>query len=49
LESILLIISAGSSPEECAHAAILTLQVLQKDIESQQNGKITIQIIETES
>jgi len=48
LESIMLILSSGSGPEECAHVAALTLQVLQKEIESQQNERITLQIIETE-
>ena len=48
MESILLIISAGNGPEECAYAAALTLQVLQKEIEGRQNEKTTLQIIETE-
>jgi peptide chain release factor len=48
LESILLILSAGSGPEEYAHAAALTLQVLQNEIESRQNEKTTLQILETE-
>ena len=46
METIWLTISAGSGPEECAHAAALTLQALCKEIETQQ--KITVRIIETE-
>ena len=45
LDTIWLSISAGSGPEECAHAAALTLQVLQKEAES---SGITMQIIEIE-
>jgi len=48
LESILLVLSAGSGPEECAHAAALTLQALQKEIEERKNEKTTLQIIEIE-
>lgn len=48
MESILLIISAGSGPEECAHAAALTLQVLQNEIEEKQGKNITLTIIEAE-
>ena len=47
METIWLNISAGSGPEECAHAAALTLQVLEKELECQQN--ISMRIIETEA
>ena len=46
METIFLNISAGSGPEECAHAAALTLLVLQKEIKDKQD--LTIRIIETE-
>ena len=45
METIWLSISAGSGPEECAHAAALTLQVLQIEAE---NSGITMRIIEIE-
>ena len=47
METVYLIISAGSGPEECAHAAALTLELLQKEVESNQN--ITMRLIETEA
>ena len=46
METIFLNISAGSGPEECAHAAALTLQALQKEIKDKKD--LTIRIIETE-
>jgi len=48
LDTIWFSISAGNGPEECAHAAALTLQVLQKDVKSYKRSKITLRIIETE-
>lgn len=48
MEIVLLIISAGSGPEECAHAAALTLQALQNEIEEKHGKNITLKIIETE-
>ena len=47
METIWLNISAGSGPEECAHAVALTLQVILKELAGQQ--KITMRIIETEA
>ena len=47
METIWLNITAGSGPEECAHAAALTLQMIRNEIESRQN--ITMRIIETEA
>ena len=46
METIYLNISAGSGPEECAHAAALTLKVLQSEIADRQD--ITLRIIEIE-
>lgn len=48
METILLILSAGSGPEECAHTAALTLQVLQNEIEEKKDKNISLKIIETE-
>ncbi|MCL2129210.1 MAG: peptide chain release factor H [Treponema sp.] len=47
METIWLNISAGSGPEECAHAAALTLQVFNKEIENRKD--IKVRIIETET
>jgi peptide chain release factor len=46
LDTIWLSISAGTGPEECAHAAALTLGVLQKEIE--EKGGVTLRIIDAE-
>jgi len=46
LESIWLNISCGSGPEECAHAAALSLQAMQSEIEGRKD--INIRLIETE-
>ncbi|MDR2094631.1 MAG: peptide chain release factor H [Treponema sp.] len=46
LDTIWLSISAGTGPEECAHAAALTLQVLQKEIAGQ--GGIQCRIVDAE-
>ena len=46
METIWLNTSAGSGPEECAHAAALTLQVIKKEAEMHKD--ITLQIIEAE-
>jgi len=48
LETIWLSISAGSGPEECAHAAALTVKVLEREILSGNNGSITMTLVETE-
>ena len=47
MDTIFLIISAGSGPEECAHAAALTLELLQREAEKLKN--ITVKVIETEA
>lgn len=47
METIWLSISAGTGPEECAHAAALTLEVLVKDIQNR-GGEMRIRIIEAE-
>ena len=47
LETIWLNISAGSGPEECAHAAALTLEAFENEIEGRK--KIRMRIIETEA
>jgi peptide chain release factor len=47
LDTIWLSISAGLGPEECAHAAALTLQAFKKEIEKQ-GGGITLRIIDAE-
>jgi peptide chain release factor len=46
LDTIWLSISAGTGPEECAHAAALTLRVLQKEIAEQ--GGIQFRIVDAE-
>jgi len=48
LETIWLSISAGSGPEECAHAAALTLREITREIKSQPELEIKLSIIETE-
>jgi peptide chain release factor len=48
LNTIWLSISSGVGPEECAHAAALTLQVLQTELEGT-NDKIKLRIIGVES
>ena len=48
MDIVFLNISAGSGPEECAHAAALTLQVLQREVNSKKDCGITIRIIDTE-
>jgi peptide chain release factor len=48
LNTILLSISAGSGPEECAHAAALTVQVLMREIQNRSGADIKVSVIETE-
>jgi peptide chain release factor len=48
LNTMWLGISSGNGPEECAHAAALTLQVLQKEIEERQEADISARLIEAE-
>ena len=47
METVLLIISAGSGPEECARAAALTLELLKNEATKQQS--ITMRLIEIET
>jgi peptide chain release factor len=47
LKSVWLSISAGTGPEECARAAALTLQALQKEIE-EKGGGIKLRIVDAE-
>ena len=48
MDTIYLSISAGSGPEECAHAAALTLQVMQREINERNPKDIRISVIESE-
>jgi len=47
LETILLNISAGSGPEECAKMAALTLQVIQREIQDKPELGIKMSVLET--
>jgi peptide chain release factor len=46
VDTIWLNVSAGSGPEECAHAAALTVQVMQREMQEQD---IKISVIESEN
>lgn len=48
METIWLSISAGSGPEECAHAAALTVQAIISEIEKLPKSEIKASVIETE-
>jgi len=48
LDTIWLSISAGNGPEECAHAAALTVQVMQREIQARTESDIKINVIESE-
>jgi peptide chain release factor len=48
LETIWLSISAGSGPEECAHAAALTVQAMLREIQERTESGIRINVIESE-
>jgi peptide chain release factor len=48
LDTIWLSVSAGNGPEECAHAAALTIQVLTREIQSRPKTDIKVSVIETE-
>ena len=48
MDTIYLSISAGSGPEECAHAAALTLQAMQREINERNPKDIRISVIESE-
>jgi peptide chain release factor len=49
VDTIWLSVSAGSGPEECAHAAALTVQVIQREIQNRTEQDIKINIIESEN
>jgi peptide chain release factor len=48
LDTIWLSISAGSGPEECAHAAALTVQAMLREIQERAESDIKISVIESE-
>jgi peptide chain release factor len=48
LNTIWLNVSAGSGPEECAHAAALTIQVLTREAQNRSREGIRVRVIETE-
>ena len=48
MDTIWLSISAGNGPEECAHVAALTLQILEKEAKKYRGIGVLIRIIETE-
>ena len=49
MNTIWLSISAGSGPEECAHAAALTVQAMFGEIKNREDAGLTIRVIESES
>jgi peptide chain release factor len=49
LETIWLSVSAGSGPEECAHVAALTVQVILSEIQNNPELKIKASVIESEN
>ena len=48
MDTIWLSISAGNGPEECAHAAALTVQVMLREIKDREGTDIKISVIESE-
>jgi peptide chain release factor len=48
LETLWLSISAGSGPEECAHAAALTVQAMLRETQGRTESDIKIDVIESE-
>jgi peptide chain release factor len=48
LDTIFLCVSAGNGPEECAHAAALTVQVLLQEIQNLPEAGVKVSIIEDE-
>ncbi|MDR2245706.1 MAG: peptide chain release factor H [Treponema sp.] len=48
MDTIWLSISAGNGPEECAHAAALTLQALVGEAQNHKDADIAVRVIETE-
>jgi len=49
VDTIWLSVSAGSGPEECAHAAALTVQAMLREIQNRTEPDIKINIIESEN
>jgi peptide chain release factor len=49
VDTIWLSVSAGSGPEECAHAAALTVQAMFCEIQSMEKTDIKISVIESEN
>jgi len=49
VDTIWLSVSAGSGPEECAHAAALTVQAMLREIQTRAEQDIKISVIESES
>jgi len=49
VDTIWLSVSAGSGPEECAHAAALTVQVILREIRNRTEADIKIDVIESEN
>jgi peptide chain release factor len=49
VDTIWLSVSAGSGPEECAHAAALTVQVMLREIQNRTEPDIKISVIENEN
>lgn len=47
MEAVLLNISAGTGPEECAHACALTLQAIADEIRNGGTPEISLRIVET--
>ena len=47
MNTLLIAISAGSGPEECAHVAALTLQLIQEEAQSHKSSEINITVVET--
>ena len=48
MNNVWLSISAGSGPEECAHAAALTVQVILQEAQKMNNTELKINILESE-
>jgi peptide chain release factor len=48
LDTIFLCVSAGSGPEECAHTAALTVQVLLQEIQNLPEADVKVSVIEDE-
>jgi peptide chain release factor len=49
VDTIWLSVSAGSGPEECAHAAALTVQAMLREIQNRTEPDIKVSVIESEN